>query len=60
MRDPAFGEEALARWQAAFPRAVVTRIDSAGHFPQEEDPDAVTNALRDALGLEKPSTPARR
>lgn len=49
MRDPAFGTDELARFQSAFPRARVTRFDDAGHFPQEELPQAVTQALLAAL-----------
>jgi pimeloyl-ACP methyl ester carboxylesterase len=50
MRDPAFRADSLARWQAAFPHARVTRFDDAGHFPQEEAPQALTQALFEALG----------
>ncbi len=45
MADPAFGAPYLARWREAFPHARVTTLDGAGHFPQEEAPDAVLEAL---------------
>jgi haloalkane dehalogenase len=45
-KDPAFGAKALARWTEAFPHASVVRCPGAGHFPQEEDPDAVIRAVR--------------
>ena len=35
MKDPAFGPDALARWETVFERAEVHRHD-AGHFVQEE------------------------
>lgn len=46
-RDPAFGSSYLEHWSDALPSARVVRID-AGHFPQEEAPDAVTEAIRAA------------
>ena len=51
MRDSAFPPHMLARWQQAFPRAGTTRIDEAGHWPHEESPEAVTDALTDLLPL---------
>ena len=48
-RDPAFGEKELARWIEALPEARVHLLPDAGHFPQEEAPDAVLGAIRDAL-----------
>jgi pimeloyl-ACP methyl ester carboxylesterase len=47
-QDPAFGRKELARWQDAFPAASVQLLADAGHFPQEEDPDAVIAAIRRA------------
>lgn len=49
-RDPVLDSGLLAQLEAAFPDAVVTRLADAGHFPQEEAPEAVTAALRSALG----------
>jgi pimeloyl-ACP methyl ester carboxylesterase len=48
MADPAFGPDYLARWREAFPRAAVTALPGVGHFPQEEAPDAVVEAIRRA------------
>lgn len=49
MRDSAFGPAILQRWRMAFPHAVITEIADAGHWPHEEQPDATSAALRDAL-----------
>lgn len=46
--DPAFGAEYLSRWRAAFPKATVTALPGVGHFPHEEAPDAVVEAIRRA------------
>jgi haloalkane dehalogenase len=48
-RDPAFGPEYLQRWRQALPDARVHALADAGHFPQEEAPDALLAALRSAL-----------
>jgi haloalkane dehalogenase len=45
MKDTAFQPHQLARWQSLLPAADVCRLASAGHWPQEEDPAAVTEAL---------------
>jgi haloalkane dehalogenase len=49
IRDSAFPPSMLARWEAAAPHARATRIDDAGHWPHEEAPEAVIQALRRAL-----------
>lgn len=46
-RDPILGR-ALGKHESAFPHATVTRTD-AGHFLQEEVPDAIAAAVRDVL-----------
>jgi len=46
-RDPILGK-ALARQEAAFPRAHVTRTQ-AGHFLQEEVPDEIATAVEDVV-----------
>lgn len=48
MRDPAFGPSYLARWRELYPEARVVELAEAGHFPQEEAPDALLEALRGA------------
>lgn len=49
MQDPTFGPEVLDRWIAALPQAEVVRLPDAGHFVQEEAPDALRQAVRGFL-----------
>ena len=44
-RDPAFGPRYLERWRSVLPQATVAEVD-AGHWPQEEAPDDVIQAIR--------------
>jgi haloalkane dehalogenase len=46
MRDAAFPPYVLQRWQRAMPHAHTTAIAGAGHWPHEEEPAAVVEALR--------------
>jgi haloalkane dehalogenase len=41
MKDSAFQPYQLDRWQALLPNARIARIDSAGHWPHEEEPERV-------------------
>ncbi len=50
MKDPTFGAAALDRWTKALPRARVVRAEAAGHWPHEEEPGAVLEALRRFVG----------
>ena len=47
-RDPAFGLDVLGRWREAVPAARVYELPNCGHFPQEEAPDQVLEAIRTA------------
>jgi haloalkane dehalogenase len=47
--DSAFRPHHLARWRDVVPDADVTALDRAGHWPHEEQPDAVLDALRRLL-----------
>jgi haloalkane dehalogenase len=49
MRDSAFQPPILDRWLATFPHARPVRIAEAGHWPHEEAPEAVVDALRRVL-----------
>ncbi len=45
LKDPAFPERDLLRWQALVPHATAHRIPESGHWPHEEAPEAVLRAL---------------
>ena len=46
MRDSAFPPAMLERWSQGVPQARLTRFESAGHWPHEEEPEAFVQALR--------------
>ena len=45
-RDRAFPLEFLERWRQAVPHARLERLADAGHWPHEEHPELVLNALQ--------------
>lgn len=57
MRDAAFRPHQLARWQQLLPHARVCRIESAGHWPHEEEPERVLQAIRAFLDDSTTSRP---
>jgi haloalkane dehalogenase len=50
LADSAFRPHHLARWKQVLPHASVVELRGAGHWPHEEEPDAVVSALRELLG----------
>lgn len=52
--DPTFGEAELTRWKTALPNAQVVMLPGVGHFPQEEAPETVNQALLEILGAARP------
>lgn len=44
-RDPVYGPHFLRQWQRVMPHAPVTHVAAAGHFVQEEAPEAYVNAI---------------
>ncbi|HMC56348.1 MAG TPA: alpha/beta fold hydrolase [Gemmatimonadaceae bacterium] len=44
-KDSAFKPHQLARWRGTLPSARVVELPAAGHWPQEEDPEAVLAAI---------------
>jgi len=46
MKDIAFREDVLARWQQSIPHAEVHRFESAGHFVQDEMGDDIAALIR--------------
>ena len=47
--DPVSGSDTVAGFREAAPAAHVVELPEVGHYPQLEDPQAVTNAHRDWL-----------
>ena len=62
MKDIAFQAHQLARWRMLLPDAEVCELASAGHWPHEEEPEAVNRALARFLTRDEESTarPATR
>jgi haloalkane dehalogenase len=58
MKDSAFQPHHLARWQDALPHARMTCVPDAGHWPHEEAPTEVGDALR-AFLASPPTRPTR-
>jgi haloalkane dehalogenase len=50
MKDTAFKDDQLRRWVSRLPDARVVRIERAGHWPHEEEPQAVICAITEWLG----------
>jgi pimeloyl-ACP methyl ester carboxylesterase len=50
MRDPVFQPVFLEQWLELFTHADVVRVESAAHFVPEDEPDALTEALRSLPG----------
>ena len=46
MKDSAFQPYQLERWQRLLPEAVVVKIEGAGHWPHEEEPEQVIAAIK--------------
>lgn len=55
LRDGAFPPSTLERWKQALPSAEVVALEDAGHWPHEEQPDAVLSALSGFLERTAPS-----
>lgn len=49
MKDPVIGPKYLDKFQLGFPNATTLRLTTCGHFPQEEQPNAVLEAMRQFL-----------
>lgn len=55
MKDTAFRPTQLARWRDLVPDAEVVTLANAGHWPHEEEPEAVIEAMRRFLHRTAPS-----
>jgi haloalkane dehalogenase len=51
MKDSAFRPHVLDRWTSLLPEANVVRLDQSGHWPHEEEPEAVVRAMNQWLGV---------
>ena len=51
LKDRAFGPRLLARWRDRLPDATVLELPEAGHWPHEEEPARVVEAIRQFLRL---------
>lgn len=62
MKDTAFRPHLLARWRRGLPHAAVVELAGAGHWPHEEEPEAVIAALERflAAGAKAPIVSAAR
>jgi haloalkane dehalogenase len=49
MRDPAIPPAVLDVWRGIYPHAEAHRIDTAGHFLQEDEPDRILGIVREFL-----------
>lgn len=49
MKDVAFREQELKRWQQALPNSTTLRLATAGHYVSEEAPDEVNGVLANFL-----------
>lgn len=45
MKDPVIKPHNLEKFVSGFPKADVVLLESAGHFPQEEQPEEVLKAI---------------
>ena len=55
MRDIAFREKELKRWERTFPEARSIRLGSVGHYVQEEAPDELADAVGSFLRQTAPA-----
>jgi len=46
MADPIITPQNLEKFKTGFPNAKVIQLDDSGHFPQEEEPEKVVEAIR--------------
>lgn len=49
MKDPMIGPHHLEKFISGFPQSQAVRLDTCGHFPQEEEPAKVEEAIRDFM-----------
>ena len=57
MKDPVIPPRHLEKFRSGFPRSKTTKLETCGHFPQEEQPEKVAAAILEFL-TEKKAEPA--
>lgn len=57
MKDIAFREKELQRWQSLFPNAQVQRFAGAGHYVQDEAGDEIAALMRAFIPVDNSDTP---
>jgi len=60
LKDSAFRPAQLERWRRELPNASVLALDNAGHWPHEEAPSEVAEAISEFLGARSPGADACR
>jgi haloalkane dehalogenase len=55
MKDIAFREKELQQWERTFPQAQSLRLDTVGHYVQEEAPDELAKAILPFLQATAPA-----
>ena len=60
MKDVAFREKELKKWEKTFPSALSIRLDSVGHFVPEEAPDELYDVIATVLQDNPPSPASSR
>jgi haloalkane dehalogenase len=50
MKDPVIKPHNLTKFVSGFPHSTIVELPSCGHFPQEEQPEAVINSMLDFMG----------
>lgn len=53
MKDPVIIPKYLEKFQSGFTNSKTLKLDTSGHFPQEEEPEKVINAILDFLTEKK-------
>jgi haloalkane dehalogenase len=46
MKDPVIKPHYLEKFRSGFQHSQTIKLEKSGHFPQEEEPDKVTEAIR--------------
>lgn len=55
MKDPIVKPHYLAKFQDGFPHARILKLETSGHFPQEETPEQIIQTMMEFLGIFLPT-----